>query len=407
MKASAPTGTEILSRGLRADALKIVRHIVHRLVAVAEEEADHADASLGFGLGGVALALAYTAAYFGDRRLQVQARGIFRIAATRLLDEQAVPPLLSGLAGLGWSIHHFRRFGIHGYGALEQDIRRALRLYVRGASRPTPGILNGLAGIGIYLLERPLDLATQRDLATVVERLGELAITTGEGSSWADDEAGERQPHFNVGAALGAPGILLFLARYCQSTAAARRRGGLLLARCAGWLWARRMSDAAPPFFPYQCWGGTAPGQVTGTQLAWCYGDLPALAGLGLAAAVTGDIRMRKGVGRMVSVIARMEPSAFRVVDASVCHGACGAAILLLWLRAAGASVPRPCLERWYRTAIDCLLRREFRFLKGEGTALWQDDHSLMTGTSGVALSLLAALDPRSREWLRVLGLGV
>jgi hypothetical protein len=315
-------------------------------------------AGLGAGRAGTALCLGYLAeelpALCGGRDAAIDAA--IDGAAEIALDAS----LFAGFVGVAWLVAHL--------GVADPDEVDAAVPGLVGAM-VDPGLLGGLAGVGVYCVERCPDARATASLAGVIARLRDTAIAQPDGSlAWRTLVDGAAR--VGVGAAHGAAGIVGVLAK-------ALGAGGdrALLAGGVRWLLAQRVDGGFP------AWQGgprCAP-------LAWCNGEL-GIAGVLLAAACAA------GEGEWQSeavAIARAAAVAEReVVDGGLCHGAAGVAHIFgrLWQVTGDPDLGRAAAH-WIERAI---------------ASIDPASPTLLTGSAGIALALLAATSEREPAWDRL-----
>ncbi|HSN86814.1 MAG TPA: lanthionine synthetase C family protein, partial [Thermoanaerobaculia bacterium] len=281
----------------------------------------------------------------------------------------------------------------------------------------------GLVGIGVYFHER-LSRPTARPAAETALRriLVQLMNSVEEsdgGLTWhtspelLPQEVRDSHPqgYYNVGMAHGVPGVIALLGILCE--AGFDQSGGLdsdarpLLAGAVDWLLARELPPEAATRFPHLAGPGIAPAP---SRLAWCYGD-PAIAVALLGAARrSGNTEWERAARRIALDAAARSPEGSRVIDAGLCHGAAGLGHLFHRLhQATGEEALAGAARFWFRQALD--LRRPGEGVAGflawaplpNGEEGWDADPGFLTGASGVALALLAALSPIEPAWDRLL----
>lgn len=362
------------------------------------------DPLLASGLPGQALFFAYLGAArpgpdASGRALDALGRSIEALAERELL-----PTLYTGFCGIGWAVEHLtRRFFETDEdlcGDLDEGLAGALSL---------PGhqyeLIGGLAGHGIYLVERLPNPGAARLLARVIDLLEEAA----EGSwhtppEWLPPWQRERMPAgcHNLGVAHGVPGVLGFLA-------AARRAGvsdprlGRLAEGVVRWLLDRRMPPDAGFVFPSMILPVTGPEP---SRAVWCYGDL------GIAAVLLAAARSFRRADWEAEALALARHAARRPVeaaDSSLCHGTAGNAHLFNRIyHATGDPEMRETALAWYRLALD--QRRPGEPFAGfvtwvgqrPGEGEWKGHPGLLIGAAGVGLSLLAAVSDSEPDWDRL-----
>lgn len=330
-----------------------------------------------------------------------------------------VPSLYGGFCGVGWTVEHLTREHFEGEGDLCAEIDAALAAIL---AHPAPDLkyelINGLAGFGLYLVERLPHADGTRLLSRILDLLETTAEESAAGTTWftvpawVPESQSDWMPEggYNLGVAHGVPGVLGFLA--------AARRGGVddpRLARLAegtvSWLLAQRIHAEDESVFPT----GVVPGQdLKPARTAWCYGDL-GIAGVLLPAARSFGRRDWEAEAlAMAHRAARRPVGSFRTKDACLCHGAVGVAHLFNRLyQATGDGELRDAAVAWYRRALS--MRRS-----GEGIAgfltwavvaprelSWLPEPGFLSGAAGIGLGLLAAVTAVEPSWDRVMLLSV
>jgi hypothetical protein len=192
-------------------------------------------ASFAGGATGVSLLFAYQSVALGEPRT-----GRSRTLALDLMDRAlnqahllgGNPGLFSGYSGLGWTLDHFRHMGlIHEDADLNQELDEALLVFLDpGTWRGLPELVDGLAGIGIYALDRNGEGRAEALLERVLILLSAKVERHMDGLAWYDDpellylEARNAMPDglFNLGVSHGNPGVAGFLAGAAKLSASAQ-----------------------------------------------------------------------------------------------------------------------------------------------------------------------------------------
>jgi lantibiotic modifying enzyme len=220
--------------------------------------------------------------------------------------------------------------------------------------------------------------------------------------------------YYNLGVAHGVPGIVALLAR--TAIEAGNPRALRLLKETLPWLRAqRRPASAASTFASW-----IAPGQADDEtpRPAWCYGDPGVGATLRLAAIALGDRALAAEARALIARAAHLPKTLTLIDEAGLCHGAAGLAQLLLragqagndpdLLRAARAWITRT-LDLWSPRGF---LAREPTYNGGQlvlknGTPVlkFMPNTTFLLGSTGIALTLIAAATEIEPAWDRVLAL--
>jgi hypothetical protein len=378
---------------------------------------------------GLASGAAGSAGLFGQLADTWPERGFGEVADQHLdvaiegLATQAVPPdLFGGFAGVAWSVEHLRGRFESGDEDANEEIDEALLARLRTSPwQEDYDLINGLAGYGVYAIERSRRPIGRACLAEVVRRLDELAEPRPGGLTWPtppalmppETRAQNPQGWDNLGVAHGAPAAALVLAGACVLDVE-RERARRLVDGSMRWIFAQRHDDG-PSAFPY-CVTTSAP--WTPARSAWCYGDPGAAACLLAAARALGEPGWEAealAVGRRAAARPMNDCGAR---DAGACHGTAGQMLMYqrLW-HASGESVFADAARRWLARTLE--LREPGRGVAGflalnpnperpfGGELEWTNDESLLTGAVGIALCLLAAVTPVEPAWDRVLAVSL
>jgi lantibiotic modifying enzyme len=409
----------LLEGALADQASRIVREIAVALPGASSREGAP-QASLASGLAGQALFYAYLALATTDEAAADRAAELLERAADELASTPLPPHLYSGFPGVAWTIQHLQ--GILFEAAEDEEAEDPIAeideaLLVPLSRSPWVGeydLIGGLAGLGVYALERLPRPAARTLLERVVDRLAELAEEMEEGSAWFSPP--ERLPewqrelaprgNYNLGVAHGLPGVVPVLAGACAAGVAVERARPLLEGSVR-WLLARRLPPGSGSCFA----GSYAPwDEPTPTRLAWCYGDPGIAATLLVAARAVGNPEWeREAVDIALSAAAREESTAF-VKDAGLCHGAAGLGHLFnRMFQATGEERLAKAARFWFERTFGFQAPGEpvagFRAweVNPGGEPSWRPDAGFLEGAAGVGLALLGAVSTVEPDWDRVL----
>ena len=406
---------------LTGDLARRAREAVAELAAaLADERRGPWHASLGGGFAGRAVFYGYLVAIAPDGDALDRAVA-FRDRAVEEVAQAELPPgLFGGYAGVAWTVEHLERDAPCGGGDDDDDDAVAAvddALVARLAISPAPDdhdLIRGLAGIGVHALERIHRPSARDCLARVVTRLAERGEPRGGGLAWRT-----RPEHLmpamraqfpdglcNLGVAHGAPAVAVVLAGACAAGIEVARARPLLDAAMR-WMLDGRLGEPSPSSF--------ARWEVDGqpampARAAWCYGDPGVALALLVAARAVGEADWEREALAVARRAAARPIIASGVVDAGICHGAAGLALMFhrLW-QVGGTDDLAEAARRWYAYALD--LRRPGAGIAGyqswipatpEQPGQWDDDVAFLSGAAGIGLVLLAGLGVEP-HWDRVL----
>lgn len=379
-------------------------------------ENDRFGASLATGEAGVALFFAYLdrarpGAGWGDLAGERLERAIDRLA-----DAFHKSGLYQGFVGIAWTVEHLRDVSDpDDPDDPNGDVDTALLKLLASPSWSEPyDLTSGLAGFGIYALERRLHGRidfSEICLDRICAHLEALSEPRDEGRGWPT-AAHLLFPHeiekypggmWNLGVAHGLPGVLPVLAQTAYEPARDLLRGAV------SWLLSRKLPAESDSVFP-PAWGpGTEPFPA---RAAWCYGDPGIAASLLVTARAAGEPAWEAEALALAHRAARRSPEVSGIRDAGLCHGAAGLGHIFNRIyQATGDPELRAAAEAWICRSLD--FREPGRGVGGfrswgpgaDGEMGWCDDLTLLTGAAGVGLALLAATAPIEPAWDRFLAI--
>jgi lantibiotic biosynthesis protein len=333
-------------------------------------------------------------------------------AAIAGISERHQPGLYGGAARVAFAVGHL---------SAGEDADTACAMIegslMRFLVQPTESydLISGLVGIAVPVLQRIADgnpSPSSEPLArAILDQLERLARPMDTGVAWHTPPSllppwqREIAPegYINLGLAHGVPGVVAILARYLAASFEVRRVQPLLdsavayLRSVACPVHGRRYHAWLPPQRP-----------EASPRVAWCYGDLGVAVALMSAAIATGRDDWRADALDIAHGMAARSFESSQVVDAGLCHGASGVAHLFNRLsQAAGDAELARAADDWFAHTL--ALRRSEpvagfpRAAPEDGVMRWEAASDLLTGATGVALALHAAISPIEPAWDQLL----
>jgi lantibiotic modifying enzyme len=381
---------------------------------------DTAEASLGAGNAGVALFLHYYH-HHCESAASVGTAAEARLAAS--LDAVTNVPseasLYTGFSGIGWTVAHLMRRGLTERVDLT-EIDDALIERVTARHDEPVDVVFGLAGYGVYFLERLDHPAGRHGLRLVVQSIVDSAVLRPEGACWftpgrflsAHRRTFAPDGLYDLGLAHGVPGVIAILAA-AEKAVGPSPGARDVLAAAVRWVLSHR--DASGPWSEYPYWSPAGGARQEGTsRLAWCYGDLAVGSALLVAASAMADAGLRQTALATLRRAAGRPIDKSGVVDACLCHGAAG--ITQIFHRVAAATGDA-CVGAAARTWLEVALsqRLESSGVGGyvykhqvnlDSPAVDRPDQGFLQGAAGIGLALLSALVPTASDWEICLALG-
>jgi len=270
-------------------------------------------------------------------------------------------------------------------------------------------VVGGLTGFGLYGVLRGDDEVGRAVVSRTVARLEELASRDGTGATWftqpwlLPQHQRDTFPdgYHNLGLAHGVPGVIGFLG---QAAALGNEAAAGLCDAAVSWLLAQRLPADAGGWFAATVEPPDG-GPRRPARLAWCYGDPGVAAALHVAGVALGREEWVRAAVQIAADAARRPQERSGVLDAGICHGAAGLALIFhRFAQATGDALFADAATAWYTRLL--AMRRD-----GVGVAGyqsweppdWIDDPGLLTGAAGVALALLAAGGGDPPDWDRLI----
>lgn len=400
--------TPILKGASKALASESVKAIQMDLLSVRDAETEP---SLAGGAAGLAILYAYLPPnHLGADHFEAAHRCLENALAA-VAENPTTASFYSGLAGVGWALAHLRDrlTGVDGVDDLAV-IDAALLDHLDESTWPGHyDLVEGLVGFGVYALERLPEPAAAACLRRVVEHLAETSQPCSEGVTWQTSPAWQPpeiradfpQGAYNLGLAHGVPGVIALLAQACAAGIAVGTARPVLEG-AVPWLLAQQGTQGYPH------WVGPS-GPVRPGRLAWCYGDPGVATALLCAARCLDEPAWEERALAIALRAAERSPKEALVMDAGLCHGACGLGHLFNRMsQASGDSRLANAARFWFARALH--MRRPGRgiggyetWMAGEGDRDWVAEPGLLTGATGIALALLAAITPIEPMWDRML----
>jgi len=408
------TWQPLLDGELQAAALTAAAEIADELRTRAGELVH--EGSLACGQAGLATTLAYL-----DQALP--GRGYGEAAAAQLdaaLDYMSavpIPPgLYGGFSGIAWAASRIDRMaGRSNDGEEFAEIDDLLLDMLSATSWDRHyDLIDGLAGLGVYALERLPHPKAYECLTRIVEHLDRWAERSPSGVTWrtpvellpGPSRAMRPQGEYNLGMAHGAPGAIALLAQ-ASAAGVAADAAARLVDGAVPWLLAQRLPNSPGASFEYETGFGDSQGP---SRSAWCYGDPGVAAALLCAARCRGNSQWeREAIELAVAAANRPEPE-MQIADAGFCHGWAGLAHVFNRLyQTSGEPQLAEAARRFCQRTLAA--RHADRGIAGyaawlgdsDGKWGWRDEAGLLEGAAGVALGLAAAASDVPPLWDSVL----
>lgn len=354
----------------------------------------------GMGVAGGTSGAALFFAQIGDEKTALD---FLDRALASAAEELPSLPLYVGTTGVGWVLSHLEG-SILDPEEGPNDVDELVEAGLRSPRWKEFDLIRGIAGLGVYLLERGLPTD---GLVAALER---TATETDQGHTWWVDpttvpqDRAELFPngYYDVGLAHGQAGVVSVLA---LALAAGDQTAKPFLESTLRWMRAQRLpEDKGPGRYPLLFGPGDEPG---GGRMAWCYGDIGVATALLAAGKALKDDDVLAEARSLAIECAEREPSRAGVLDASLCHGSGGLA--LLFARLAHAFDDERLAEAartWGRVLLDQRMPGEpvggIQYsmpIEGTDDRGLQPRAGLLEGAAGAGLVLHALTTDKAPDW--------
>lgn len=388
----------ILSGACADRALAALGGVAAHLLALRADEIGNE--SVGGGWAGLALVHDYLERWF-PREGHAEARDALLARAVEAASTNESLSLFRGVTGIAWVLDH-----VQGRGAGDPSAAVESALLDVVAERPYAGALDlvdGLAGVGLFALERQRSRGGGELLVEVTERLAELAVPSPLGSAWPTETDGSKPARFDLGVAHGQLGPIAVLA-----AAVGRGLGRHVVERTLDEAVSFLLAHELPPrAAQFPAW--VEPGlEQRPARNAWCYGAAGIGAVLLRAARDVGEPRWEREALRIARSAATRSTDESGVLDAPLCHGAAGLGhVFHRMYGETGDPVFVEAARAWLARALDLRTvaggEGDFPFaLGGTSGPTFRAVPGLLEGMGGVALALGTAVFGGDAGWDRV-----
>ena len=387
---------------LRAQCLQIAEEVAAALVEDPPRDFGLADGAAGCALLHAYLEEALPGRGHGGHAIESLDRAIESVSG-----EEYDAGLFTGLSGIAWVSEHVQPWLVDpGDDDANGEVDEVL--ISRTADYPETGKLDliaGIVGIGVYARVRAGRGRSPELLDQILRVLERRAIREGDRLCWPGDRellaeapgGASIDRYFDLGLAHGVPGMISFLAEFeAESPLFARAR--VLLEGAMKWQRSQQLStESGGAFANY----ASPLGDDVLARNAWCRGDAGAGIALVAGAFRLGDPALEAAALQIARRSAgRLGPSS-AVVDAGLCHGSSGLALINARLfQATGAAA--------FAEAVDYWIEKTLSFREpGTAFAGYRRVHlgarepakGLLFGATGIALALLACATEHPPRW--------
>ena len=372
-------------------------------------------ADLASGKAGLAILFAYLHLHSGHPRHREISERLLHEALGDIASTAFSARFFFGWTGVAWTAAHLDSLPTWNVdeGTVGEVVRIVERLVRQSSWANQQDLVSGLAGIGVYALERMPRPAAAAGLAAVISQLGACGVTDEGEDCWLaapvqtrdDVVLPDADDSLEQGLAHGIPGMIALLA---EAHAAGVAEARPLLEKAVNWSLERIPPLGTSDLFMHARSHAGTNGHWP--RQSWCDGAPGMAAALMVAAHRTGYRPWRDSAIDLAVRAADTPLDQCLIADHSLCQGAAGVAHLYNRMyQATGHEGLREGARTWFRRLLD--MRHDTSGVGGFLAYLprrshgdpWVADAGLMTGAAGAALAMLAATSDVEPNWDRMM----
>jgi lantibiotic modifying enzyme len=358
------------------------------------------------GLSGEALFLLYHANLMENETSYTLAHTLLMQAADIVGEPNLLHTHCSGMAGFGWTIMHMQEnelINIEVNPLLHEiDIYLEKMLFYE-LEQGNYDFLHGAVGVALYFLKRTqYNSQATLILQKFVVALEKMAIRSGESLKWASWLNKESRRVYNISLSHGMSSIVALLSKL-YSVGIEQVRTASMLNGAVHFI----LQQQLDPHFYSSCFPAYAiesEDKISGSRLAWCYGDLGIASALWMAGqAVQNKLWKEKAIDVFLHAAQRRSVKTEHIIDAGLCHGAAGIAHIFNRIY---QQTHIPTFEQtrnyWLQQTIHMATFEDglagYKTYAGKGIG-YKNETNLLEGVAGIGLAFIAAADPACLSW--------
>jgi lantibiotic modifying enzyme len=358
------------------------------------------------GLSGEALFLLYYAQLQEDENYYTLAHSLLKQAAEFIDVHNLLHTHCSGMAGFGWTIMYAQENEL-----LNTDVNLLLQeidIYLEkilffDLDHDNYDFLHGALGTALYFLKR-VSYTSQAIgiLQKFVVALEKLAIRSGKSLKWDSWLNKEGRRVYNISLSHGMSSIVALLSKLYVSGIEKERTASMLHGAVHFIMEQQLDTGSYSSCFP--AYAIESENNISGSRLAWCYGDLGIASALWMAGqATSNEIWKEKAIEVFLHASKRTNLQKESVLDAGLCHGTAGIAHIFNRMY---YQTRFPVFEQtrnyWLQQTIRMATFEDglagYKMYAGKGVG-YKNETNVLEGIAGIGLAFMAAADPACMSW--------
>lgn len=312
--------------------------------------------------------------------------------------------LSSGISGIGWALDYFYKKKFIYY--KDKNLFKSINNYIFDEmnvffEKKDYDFIHGALGIGFYLLTVK-DLKIKKNtIESIISNLdSQKHVFDNEFIAWIDDsKSTNNELYYNLGLAHGIASIIAFLNKiYLQDST--NSKNNYLLENSIKFLLDKELNYNENGFH-FQNYYSIPCQKLEKSRLGWCYGDI------GIATVLYNagvSLRNNEIINKSIEILknntSRKNLIESKVHDAGICHGSSG--IMHMYNKIYNHTKLiefKKAREFWMEKTLEIIEEQSGEYKPNNYSEYFKNDICLLTGVSGIGLTLLGYLDNQYMDW--------
>lgn len=368
------------------------------------------DISIGLysGKTGIALFFYYLSELLNDQKYSDFSDQLMFEIIEEISNTNVTPITFSdGIAGVGWALEHLagqKMIDIDTDDVLSEADTFLEEMMFLELEKNNYDFLHGALGIGYYFLYRK-NTNAKRVISKLINKLEEISENENGGIKWiSKTNIIDNTWGYNISMSHGISSIIAFLSKVINHGYGNVNAFNMLVGSVNYVLSQINTDNTIISSFPSFSKADSNPQ----SRLAWCYGDLGIASSLFAASNVMKDSELRQmSIDLLIKSTQRRKPNETGIVDAGLCHGASGVALIYsLMNKETNIDVFKHTEQYWIIKALNFSHWNNgfagYKSHKGSVVG-FVNETSLLTGVAGIGLMLISSISKQQRDWYNCL----
>jgi len=318
------------------------------------------------------------------------------------------PSFARGLAGIGWTVEHLVKNEFVNantdkiIGKMDDYLHPFMLQFIRNKNFD---YLHGALGIGLYYLSRTSSPKSKEYLSDLVDELDIQCTRMENGIAWSSElHADKKLSGYNLSLSHGLASLIVFLGKVFETGIQTKKVSDLVHGAVKYLLHSRNRNQNIHYQFPmWVCESDLESGNHG--RLAWCYNDM----GISIALWQAGNIFKNEewkqdAIGILLNTTNLTDINDTNVIDVTLCHGAAGVAHIYNRMYKYTKIDPfKKSASFWFEKSIEMSTFSDglagYKMYLAPIYGGWQNDFGLLTGISGIGLSMISAVSEIEPKW--------